>query len=86
MQSRKEDFENMDITELDKRLIMQDAWVAGTQYKTLLIANKNTFNTLSSAIDTSVEDTYKGHKIQIDNDMQDDTYVIGVYKKGDSNE
>ncbi|MGN0992830.1 MAG: hypothetical protein ACI4PE_02800 [Bacilli bacterium] len=74
----------IDIDELDKRIILNDAWIAGTPYYTTIIANENTFKVLAIALNKKELNEYKGHKIKIDNNLKDNEYIIGTNKKGES--
>ena len=76
----------IDIKELDKRLMFQDAWKHNTPYSTLLICNGATAHRLALTLGIDKLDkldSYKGHAIKIDNELDDDEYIISAYKKGE---
>ena len=73
----------IDIKELDKRLMFQDAWKHNTPYSTLLICNGTTAHRLALTLGMDKLDNYKGHMVTIDNELDDDEYIISAYKKGE---
>lgn len=73
----------IDIKELDKRLMFQDAWKHNTPYSTLLICNGTTAHRLALTLGIDKLDSYKGHTVKIDNELDDDEYIISAYKKGE---
>ena len=81
----------IDIKELDKRLMFQDAWKHNTPYSTLLICNGATAHRLALTLGIDKLDSYKGHAVKIDNELdvvieidRDDNSSVGEsrYAKG----
>ena len=73
----------IDIKELDKRLMFQDAWKYNTPYSTLLNCNGATAHRLALTLGIDKLDSYKGHAVKIDNELNDNEYIISAYKKGE---
>lgn len=77
--------ENFDITELNKRIMIYNAWLAeSTNYEALIIGNNNTFSRIALHLGkNSLEEVYLGNPIQVDESLADGVIVLTAQKKGE---
>ena len=75
---------DFDIVELDKRIMIYSAWLAETNYETLLLGNNATFSRMALYLGKEkLEDEYKHCKIKQENSLKDGQIVITAQKKGE---
>ena len=77
--------ENFDITELNKRIMIYNAWLAeSTDYEALLIGNSNTFSRIALYLGkNSLDGVYLENSIQVDESLADGVIVLTAQKKGE---
>lgn len=75
----------VNLEELDKKISIQSAWLMDTDYEIILVANKETLSALALTLgETTLADgEYKGYKVQEDNSLKTDVFVLKVEKKGE---
>ncbi len=75
----------INLEELDKKISIQSAWLMDTDYEIILVANKETLSALALTLgETTLADgKYKGYKVQEDNSLKTDIFVLKVEKKGE---
>lgn len=77
--------ENFDITELNKRIMIYNAWLAESiDYEALLIGNSNTFSRIALYLGkNSLDGVYLENSIQVDESLADGVIVLTAQKKGE---
>lgn len=75
----------INLEELDKKISIQSAWLMDTDYEIILVANRETLSALALTLgETTLADgKYKGYKVQEDNGLKTDIFVLKVEKKGE---
>lgn len=75
----------INLEELDKKISIQSAWLMDTDYEIILVANRETLSALALTLGeiTLADGKYKGYKVQEDNSLKTDIFVLKVEKKGE---
>ena len=66
----------VNVTELDKRIIMYTTWKTDSTYEIKLVMNETTKKQLAVSVGKQDIDEYKSIAINIDNDLADEDVLI----------